>query len=537
MQRYTGKIASSGIAVGPVVIWKKESEKIQQRRTAVPQTELERLERAGACARAQLGELCRSAEQKVGSESAAIFEVHQMMLEDEEYLEEIQKIICEEAVNAEYAVYVTGEKFAAVFEQMEDAYLQARAADVKDISARLIRCLQGRGETQQISRPSVVIAEDLSPSETMQMDKEQILAFVTVHGSVNSHTAILARMMNVPALVGTRMDLKQIQDGMTAVVDAKEGFLCLEPDEELQQQTRGRMEEEQGRQRQLQEQKGKESVTADGRRIAVYANISSAEELDYVLENDAEGIGLFRSEFLYLGRADLPTEEEQFQIYRRVLQKMGEKKVVIRTLDIGADKQSESFNLEREENPALGYRGIRICLSRPALFRTQLRALWRAAAYGNLSVLYPMITSAKEVRQIQTLAEEVQNELEQEGVVYCVPEQGIMIETPAAALISDELAAMTDFFSIGTNDLTQYTLAIDRQNARLDDFYDPHHRAVLRLIELVTKEAHAHGKWVGICGELGADLALTEWFLDLGIDELSVAPGQVLPLRRRIREL
>ena len=460
------------------------------------------------------------------------------MLEDEDYLEAIQSMIRTEQVNAEYAVAVTGDNFAEMFASMDDDYMKARSADIKDISERLVRNLSGQGDVDLSSiEPSVIVADDLSPSETVQMDKDKILAFVTVHGSTNSHTAILARMMNIPALIGVNMNLEELQTGMTAVVDGFGGKVTFEPDEELKAQTEARMQEEEEKLKLLQELKGKENITLDGRKINIYANIGSVGDIGYVMENDAGGIGLFRSEFLYLGRNAFPTEEEQFQAYKQAVQMMAGKKVIIRTLDIGADKQVDYFNLGNEDNPAMGYRAIRICLKQPEIFKTQLRALLRAAVYGNLSIMYPMITSTEEVKRIYEIVAEVEEELKAQEIQYKIPEQGIMIETPAAAIISDRLAEMVDFFSIGTNDLTQYTLAIDRQNEKLDEFYNPHHEALLRMIQMVVDNAHKCGKWAGICGELGADVTLTEQFVRMGLDELSVAPSMVLKLRKIVREM
>ena len=538
MQRYRGKAVCRGIVTGPVLVWKKEEYQAERVLIAEPELEIRRLSDAVIQAQEQLSVLYEKAVQEAGAASAAVFEVHQMMLEDGDYQEALQNMIRTERVNAEYAAAVTGKNFAAMFSQMDDDYMKARSADVMDISDRLIRVLSGReGSGIRLDVPSVIVADDLTPSETVQMEKEKILAFVTVHGSVNSHTAILARMMNIPALVGVPVDLKMIRSGMTIIVDALNEEVILDPESHVLAQAGNRMEEEQKKRQLLQELKGQDSITADGRKISVFANIGSVKDLGYVLENDAEGIGLFRSEFLYLGREDFPTEEEQLAAYRQAVQTMAGRKVIIRTLDIGADKQADYFSLEKEENPAMGYRAIRICLTRQEIFRTQLRALLRAAVHGNLSVMYPMITSVEEVRQIQKIVESVQEELTREGIPYRMPEQGIMIETPAAALISDELAPLVDFFSIGTNDLTQYTLAVDRQNERLDAFYDPHHKAILRMISLVVNNAHAHGIWAGICGELAGDLALTELFVDMEVDELSVAPGMVLALRQKIREI
>lgn len=447
-------------------------------------------------------------------------------------------MICTEMVNAEYAVAVTGDNFSQMFAEMDDDYMRARAADIKDISNRLIRNLSGAGETDLSSmEPSIVVAEDLSPSETVQMDKEKVLAFVTIHGSTNSHTAILARMMNIPALIGVPVDLDEIHTGMQAVVDGFKGEVVFEPSEEICIETKIRIKEEAEKLQLLQTLKGKENITLDGHEINIYANIGGVGDVGYALENDAGGIGLFRSEFLYLGRDSFPAEEEQFQAYKQVVQTMAGKKVIIRTLDIGADKQADYFQLGKEENPALGYRAIRICLKQPDIFKTQLRALLRAAMFGNLSIMYPMITSVEEVQKIYKIVEEVETELEEAGIPYRIPEQGIMIETPAAVMISDELAEVVDFFSIGTNDLTQYTLAIDRQNEKLDDFYNPHHKAILKMIRMVVENAHKYGKWAGICGELGADLELTEEFVRMGLDELSVSPSMILKLRKTVREM
>ncbi|MDD7403524.1 MAG: phosphoenolpyruvate--protein phosphotransferase [Butyribacter sp.] len=538
MKSFFGKSVYKGIVLGPVVVLKQNDFQVKRKKIEDADAEIARLEQAGNQAKEQLQRLYDKALKEVGEASAAIFEVHQMMLEDEDYLDAIHNLIQTEGVNAEYAVAVTGDNFSEMFASMDDEYMKARAADVKDISNRLIRVLSGEEEVDFRSMtPSVIVADDLSPSETVQMDKEKILAFVTVHGSTNSHTAILARMMNIPALIGVPMDLDEIQTGMRAVVDGFDGKVTFEPDEELCNQTLHRMEKEKEKLQLLQTLKGKENITADGRKINIYANIGSVGDVGYVLENDAGGIGLFRSEFLYLGKSDFPTEEEQFLAYKQVLQTMAGKKVIIRTLDIGADKQVDYFNLGQEDNPAMGYRAIRICLKQPEIFKTQLRALLRAAVFGNLSIMYPMIISTEEVTRIYEIVDEVKKELEAEQIPYKVPEQGIMIETPAAVMISDELAEMVDFFSIGTNDLTQYTLAIDRQNAKLDDFYNPHHKAILKMIQMVTDNAHKHGKWVGICGELGADLELTEQFVRMGIDELSVSPSMVLRLRKVIREM
>ena len=538
MQCFQGKSVYKGIVMGPVAVLKKNDYQVKRARIEDPEAEVKRVEEAVEVSKKQLGRLYDKAVREVGEASAAIFEVHQMMLEDEDYLESMENMIRTELVNAEYAAAATGDNFAEMFAAMDDEYMKARSADVKDISERLVRNLSGEGDNDLSSmEPSVIVADDLSPSETVQMDKEKILAFVTVHGSTNSHTAILARMMNIPALIGVPMDLNGLKTGMTAVVDGFSGQVIFEPEEDVRKETEKRMQEEAEKQKLLEELKGKENITPDGRKINIYANIGSVGDLGYVMENDAGGIGLFRSEFRYLGRNDFPTEEEQFQAYKQAVQTMAGKKVIIRTLDIGADKQVEYFNLGKEENPALGYRAIRICLKQPEIFKAQLRALFRAAVYGNLSVMYPMITSTEEVEKIYAIVAEVEEELKKQEVQYKIPEQGIMIETPAAVMISDRLAEMVDFFSIGTNDLTQYTLAIDRQNEQLDDFYNPHHEAVLRMIRMVVENAHKCGKWAGICGELGADLTLTEQFVRMGVDELSVAPSMILKLRKVVREM
>ena len=538
MQCFQGKSVYKGIAMGPIVVLKKNDYQVKRTRIEDTEAEVKRVDEALKASQEQLQKLYDKAVREVGEASAAIFEVHQMMLEDEDYLEAIQNMIRTEQVNAEYAVAVTGDNFAEMFASMDDDYMKARSADIKDISERLVRNLSGQGDVDLSSiEPSVIVADDLSPSETVQIDKDKILAFVTVHGSTNSHTAILARMMNIPALIGVKMDLEAFQSGMTAVVDGFQGIVTFDPDEETKVQTETKMQEEAEKLKLLQELKGKENVTLDGRKINIYANIGSVGDIGYVMENDAGGIGLFRSEFLYLGRNDFPTEEEQFQAYKQAVQMMAGKKVIIRTLDIGADKQVDYFNLGNEDNPAMGYRAIRICLRQPEIFKTQLRALLRAAVYGNLSIMYPMITSTEEVKKIYEIVAEVEEELKAQEIQYKIPEQGIMIETPAAAIISDKLAEMVDFFSIGTNDLTQYTLAIDRQNEKLDEFYNPHHEAILRMIQMVVDNAHKCGKWAGICGELGADATLTEQFVRMGLDELSVAPSMVLKLRKIVREM
>lgn len=538
MMQFSGKSVYKGIVLGKTAVLGNQDTPVKHRKIDDVKAEVERVRLAGIKAKEQLQILYDKALKEVGETNAAIFEVHQMMLEDEDFLDSIHNMIQTEMVNAEYAIAMTGDNFSEMFAAMDDDYIKARAADIKDISNRLIRILEGRKETGPYSEePVIIIADDLSPSETVQMDKEKILAFVTVHGSANSHTAILARMMNIPALIGVPMNLDRIRTGMTAVVDGFAGTVTFEPDEALCEEAKRQMEEEQEKLRLLEELKGKENITLGGRKINLYANIGSVSDIGYVLENDAGGIGLFRSEFLYLGREKLPTEEEQFQAYKQAAQMMAGKKVIIRTLDIGADKQADYLNLEKEDNPAMGYRAIRICLKQPDIFKTQLRALLRAAMFGNISIMYPMITATEEVEQIFKIIKGVQDELDTAKVPYRYPEQGIMIETPAAVMISDELAEMVDFFSIGTNDLTQYTLAVDRQNEKLDGFYNPHHKAILRMIKMVVDNAHKHGKWAGICGELGADPELTEEFVRMGLDELSVAPSMILKIRKIIREL
>lgn len=538
MEKYMGKSVYKGTAIGPVNVLKKRDSVIRRVHVEDTEGELKRLDEAKEQALLQLSRLYDKALQEVGEVNAAIFEVHQMMLEDDDYQDSIRSMIRNEQVNAEYAVAVTGDNFAKMFSDMDDEYMQARSADVKDISERLVRNLGKEEQTDWDNmEPSIIVADDLTPSETVQMDKNKILAFVTVHGSTNSHTAILARMMNIPALIGVPLNLEKLHNGTCAVVDGKEAAFYLEPDDERIRLAKEAQQKEQEQRSLLDRYKGRESVTKSGRKIHLYANIGSVSDVAYVLENDAEGIGLFRSEFLYLGRTELPDETEQFNAYRQVLQMMAGKKVVIRTLDIGADKNVDYLGLGKEDNPAMGYRAIRICLEQPDIFKTQLRALLRAAKYGELAIMYPMIISVEEVRSIKEIVAEVARELEAENIPYAVPEQGIMIETPAAVMMSSELAELVDFFSIGTNDLTQYTLAIDRQNSRLDRFYNPHHEAVLRMIQMTVDGAHKHGKWVGICGELGADTTLTERFVRMGIDELSVSPSMVLGVRSKICEM
>ena len=538
MECLKGKSVYKGVAFGKISVLKKDDYVVKRVKIEDTQAELQRVEEAVEASKQQLQKLYEKALKEVGEASAAIFEVHQMMLEDEDYKESIENIISTQQVNAEYAVASTGDNFSQMFASMDDDYMRARAADIKDISNRLVKNLSGQSaDVMDLDEPVIVVADDLSPSETVQMDKEKILAFVTVHGSANSHTAILARMMNIPALIGVDMDLEALHTGTEAAVDGFHGEFFVDPSEEVKERIQRKIEEEKEKQELLQQLRGKENVTKGGRHINLYANIGSVADMGYVLENDAGGIGLFRSEFLYIGRNELPDEEEQFQAYKQAVQNMAGKKVIIRTLDIGADKQADYLNIEKEENPALGYRAIRICLAQPEIFKTQLRALFRASAYGNLSIMYPMITSTEEVAQIQAIVQEVKEELKTDGIPYNDVEEGIMIETPAAVMISDELAKMVDFFSIGTNDLTQYTLAIDRQNEKLDRFYNPHHKAILKMIQMVVDSAHQEGKWAGICGELGADPELTETFVRMGVDELSVAPSMILKLRKIIRDM
>lgn len=538
MQCLKGKSVYKGIAMGKISVLKKDDYIVKRTKIEDAQAEIQRVKAAVAASQEQLQKLYEKAVKEVGEASAAIFEVHQMMLEDEDYSESIENIITTEMVNAEYAVASTGDNFSEMFASMDDDYMKARAADIKDISKRLVKNLSGHGgDGIDLEEPVIVVADDLSPSETVQMDKDKILAFVTVHGSANSHTAILARMMNIPALIGVDMNLETLTTGVEGAVDGFTGEFYIEPTEEVKTSIQTKIEEEKEKRALLQTLKGKENVTKSGKTIKLFANIGSVSDMGYVLENDAGGIGLFRSEFLYIGRNELPGEEEQFQAYRQAVQNMAGKKVIIRTLDIGADKQADYLQIPQEENPALGYRAIRICLTQPEIFKVQLRALFRASAYGNLSIMYPMITSVEEVEQIQQIVCEVKQELKEAGIPYKDVEEGVMIETPAAVMISDDLAKMVDFFSIGTNDLTQYTLAIDRQNEKLDPFYKPHHKAILRMIKMVVDNAHKEGKWAGICGELGADPELTETFVKMGVDELSVAPSMILKLRKIIREM
>ena len=537
MEKYIGKSVYKGTAIGPINVLKKSDGIVKRQHVEDVAAELQRLEDAKKQAQAQLGALYEKALQEVGEVNAQIFEVHQMMLEDEDYQDAIHSMIETEELNAEYAVAVTGDNFAEIFANMDDEYMQARSADVKDISNRLIRNLSGEEELDWAHmEPSIIVADDLTPSETVQMDKRKILAFVTVHGSTNSHTAILARMMNIPALIGVPVELDSLHSGTMGIVDGKDAVFCVDPDEATIAAAHEMQARAAEQKRLLANYKGRPSVTKSGRKVNVYANIGSVSDVAYVQENDAEGIGLFRSEFLYLEREDWPTEEFQFDAYGQVAQEMGDRPVIIRTLDIGADKQVDYFNLSHEDNPALGYRAIRICLTRPEIFKVQLRALLRASAYGNIAIMLPMITSVQEVRDAKRILEEAKSELRGERIDFNESIQiGVMIETPASVIMADELAAEVDFFSIGTNDLTQYTLACDRQNPSLERFADPHSPAVLRMIQMTIEAAHRHGIWCGICGELGADLSLTDTFLRLGVDELSVSPTSVLPLRNVIR--
>ena len=540
MKQFTGKGVYGAVAMGKISLFKKQDTVIQ--RTSVTDTEAEkaRVEAAKAAASEQLQAIYEKALKEVGETNAQIFEIHMMMLEDDDYNESIQNIIDTQKVNAEYAVSITADNFAEMFSAMDDAYMQARAADVRDISDRIIANLTGTAAAQNTSSEKVIIcADDLAPSETVSLDKDKVLAFVTAHGSSNSHTAILARNMNIPAVIGVGSDfLKEVQDGTEAIVDGFTGEIFVEPDETTRQRLLEKQKADEEKKRLLLELKGKENVTKDGTKVNIYANIGSVDNIGAVLLNDAGGIGLFRSEFLYLENNDYPSEEQQFLAYKRVLESMAGKKVIIRTLDIGADKQVDYFHLKKEENPAMGCRAIRICLTRPEIFKTQLRALYRASIYGNLGVMFPMITSVSELEKILAICEEVKAELREQSVTYSdTMELGIMIETPAAAIISDRLAPMVDFFSVGTNDLTQYTLACDRQNPDIEPFIDTHHEAILRLIEMSAKNAHANGAWIGICGELAADTALTETFLRMGIDELSVSPAFVLKVRDAVRNV
>ena len=537
MEVYQGKSVFGGIAIGRISVHKKDEQQVKRVRIEDSEQEILRYRQAKQTAMEQLQGLYQKALKEVGETNAAIFEIHQMMLEDDDYNESVENIIRMQQVNAEYAVASTGDNFAQMFSAMDDDYMRARSADVRDISERVLSVLGGRATGIDASgEPVIIVADDLAPSETVQLNKDLVLSFVTVHGSVNSHTAILARTMSIPALIGTAIPLTDDIDGKVGIVDGKNGCIYVDPDED----TLGRMQqlklEEQEKKELLQTLKGRENITIDGKKIMLYANIGNSKDLAAVLQNDAGGIGLFRSEFIYLERDTFPTEEEQFQIYRTVAETMAGKPVIIRTLDIGADKKCDYFEMEPEENPAMGCRAIRICLTRPEIFKTQLRALFRASAFGNISIMYPMISSVDELKKIKTIVAEIRQELTEQGVTFGEPKQGIMIETPAAVMMSEELAKEVDFFSIGTNDLTQYTLAIDRQNPKLDAFYDPHHPAVLRMIQMVVENAHKAGIWAGICGELGADTTLTRRFLAMGVDELSMSPGSILPVRKIILE-
>ena len=533
-----GKSVFGGVSIGKIMFYKRNEKVIKRTHVDDVDAEWKRFCDAKDTAVSQLKELYDKAIEDVGEANAMIFEIHQMMLEDLDYLESIENIIRTQEVNAEFAVATTADNFAQMFAAMDDAYMQGRAADVKDVSERVLDILCGvSGGMKEMTEPCIIAADDLAPSETVQLDKSKVLGFATMYGSSNSHTAILARTMNIPAVIGLGEDLLTEYDGKMAVIDGFTGMLYIDPDEETMKVMEEKRAKDQEQKALLEQLKGKENVTKSGQKINVYANIGNVSDVGAVLKNDAGGIGLFRSEFLYLENSDFPTEEQQFAVYKQVAENMAGKKVIIRTLDIGADKQVDYFGLDKEENPALGYRAIRICLTRKEIFKTQLRALYRAAMFGNISIMFPMIISVAEVHEIKAIIAEVKEELKNEGIPFKDDvELGVMIETPASVMISRELAKEVDFFSVGTNDLTQYTLAIDRQNAKLDKFYDPHHPAVLAMIKMAADNAHAEGAWIGICGELGADLELTEEFLKMGLDELSVSPAMVLPLRKRIRE-
>ena len=533
-----GKSVFGGVSIGKIMFYKRNEKVIKRTHVDDVDAEWKRFCDAKDTAVSQLKELYDKAIEDVGEANAMIFEIHQMMLEDLDYLESIENIIRTQEVNAEFAVATTADNFAQMFAAMDDAYMQGRAADVKDVSERVLDILCGvSGGMKEMTEPCIIAADDLAPSETVQLDKSKVLGFATMYGSSNSHTAILARTMNIPAVIGLGEDLLTKYDGKMAVIDGFTGMLYIDPDEETMKVMEEKRAKDQEQKALLEQLKGKENVTKSGQKINVYANIGNVSDVGAVLKNDAGGIGLFRSEFLYLENSDFPTEEQQFAVYKQVAENMAGKKVIIRTLDIGADKQVDYFGLDKEENPALGYRAIRICLTRKEIFKTQLRALYRAAMFGNISIMFPMIISVAEVHEIKAIIAEVKEELKNEGIPFKDDvELGVMIETPASVMISRELAKEVDFFSVGTNDLTQYTLAIDRQNAKLDKFYDPHHPAVLAMIKMAADKAHAEGAWIGICGELGADLELTEEFLKMGLDELSVSPAMVLPLRKRIRE-
>lgn len=537
MREYSGKSVYGGIAIGPIKVIKKDNSQVKRIHITDTESEVNRFVQAKQNSKGQLEKLYEKAVLEVGEANAAIFDIHNMMLDDLDYIESIENVIRTQSVNAEYAVALTGDNFSEMFSAMDDDYMKARASDVKDISERIIRNLAKIEDINSSFDESVIIvADDLAPSETVQLDKEKVLSFVTVHGSSNSHTAILAKTMNIPSVINCPIEIDSDIDGAFGIVDGYNGKLYIEPDESIISAMKERQQEDVEKQKLLFSLKGKSNTTLDGKEIKLYGNIGNLKDLASVFINDGDGIGLFRSEFIYLERNDFPSEEEQFQIYKVAAETLAGKKLIIRTLDIGADKQAGYFNLESEENPAIGYRAIRICLKQPDIFKTQLRAIYRASAFGNISIMYPMIISVDEVKRIKEITEEVKNELKAGGVTFNDVEQGIMIETPAAALISDELAKEVDFFSIGTNDLTQYTLAIDRQNSKIDDFFNPHHPAVLRMIKMVIDNAHKNNIWVGICGELGADTDLTSVFLKMGIDELSVSPSAILKVRKKIRE-
>ncbi len=537
MDTYDGKSVFDGIAIGKVSVRKKAGQHVKREKIEDINAEIARYKRAKRRAIEQISSLYEKTFRELGEANAAIFKAHQMVLEDNGYNDSVEDLICAQEINAEYAVASTADNFSRMFAAMDDDYIRERAADIRDVSERVLKILRGvAGEGAAAGEPSVIVADDLAPSEIMQFDKDMVLSFVTVRGSLSSHAAILAGTRGIPALVGTPLPLDDTVDGKLGIVDGTEGKIYVDPDKETLARMQKRQREEMERKELLQTLKGRESVTADGKKVMLYANIANIKDLAAVLQNGADGIGLFRSEFIYLEKEDYPTEEEQFQVYKKVAEAMAGRRAVIRTLDIGSDKQCPYFQMEHEENPALGCRAIRICLARPGVFKTQLRALFRASAYGKIAIMYPMITSVKEVRRIQEIADLVKAELAEQGIEFGEPEQGIMIETPAAAIISDELAKEVDFFSIGTNDLTQYTLAIDRQSMKLDEFYDPHHPAVLRLISMVVENAHKAGIWAGICGELGADQALTREFLAMGVDGLSVSPGNILPIRKIVLE-
>ena len=534
----SGKSVFGGVSIGRLMFYKRSDKVIKRTHVDDVEGEVARFQKAKDTAVEQLKGLYEKALNDVGEANAMIFEIHQMMLEDLDYLESIENIIRTQEVNAEFAVATTADNFSQMFASMDDAYMQGRAADVKDVSERVLDILCGTSEgMKEMTEPCIIAADDLAPSETVQLDKSKVLGFATMYGSSNSHTAILARTMNIPAVIGLGEELSQEYDGKEAIIDGFTGTLYIDPDEETMKEMQEKRAKDLEQKALLEQLKGKENITKSGRKINVYANIGNVSDVGSVLKNDAGGIGLFRSEFLYLENTDFPSEEQQFAVYKQVAENMAGKKVIIRTLDIGADKQVDYFGLDKEENPALGYRAIRICLTRPEIFKTQLRALYRAAVYGNISIMFPMIISVGEIHRIKEIIAEVKAELKNEGIPYKDDvELGVMIETPASVMISRDLAKEVDFFSVGTNDLTQYTLAIDRQNAKLDAFYDPHHPAILAMIKMASENAHAEGAWIGICGELGADLELTQEFLDMGLDELSVSPSMVLPLRKKIRE-